>query len=67
MKYLVFTNRVDIDKFIQKGTKVLKKSNYPYETMTIENESDYIEALANVEQYGSFCFISEKKYKELND
>ena len=65
MKYLVFANRVDIDNLIHKGVATMQKSIYPYEVMTVEVEKDYIQALAKVEQYGSFSFISEKKYNEL--
>lgn len=66
MKYLVFANRVDIDNLIRKGVGSMHKSIYPYEVMIISDaESDLPEALAKVEQYGSFSFISEKKYNDL--
>lgn len=62
MKYIVFGNRVDIDNLSKKGIESIKESNYPHEGMTIDSDWDFIEALAKVEQYGSFAFISKKKY-----
>jgi hypothetical protein len=72
MKYLVFGNKVDIDNFIEGGVKTLEESNYPYETLSVEEQDGWIKnmdmasAMAKVEQYGSFCYISEKKYNKLN-
>ena len=65
MKYLLFANRVDVDNFSKKGITALDKSNYVFEVMSVEGEDDFIDALAKVEQYGSYAFISLKKYNKL--
>jgi hypothetical protein len=65
MKYIVFANRVKIDRLINRGVEAFLKDSRPYEVMTIDCEKEFILALAGVEQYGSFCFISEKKYDKL--
>ena len=67
MKYLLFGNRVDVDNFSKKGVKALEKNNFVFEVMKVDGESDFIEALAKVEEYGSYAFISENKYNKLND
>ena len=65
MKYIVFGSGVNIDKLIEKGPNSFLKNEYPYEVMTLKEENDWIDALHKVEQYGSFCFISESRYNKL--
>lgn len=65
MKYILFSNSVLIDTLREKGVEVFLDDALEFHCMIIDGEDDYLLALKKVERYGSFAFISERKYNQL--
>lgn len=60
-RYIIFSSGLNIDKYVTE----FEAPEGDFEGMVLENEEDYIEAFGKIEQFGSFCFLTEANYKKV--